>query len=119
MCEIPGYAGGLFNLIIAYPGGFLINPVLSKPKGMPMTTPDEAKAEAAKRCLLQAQRLGVDMAGLLSCGLSGLENQFLREAYGHLEKLITNLNGIHGVTREQNQAEPKPEKKREWGNIKL
>ena len=85
-----------------------------------MINTDTAKAEAVKRCLASARQLGIDMAYLLPCDLSGVENQLLRSAYGNLEDLLVNLNGIHnGKRREETGEHPPVERQREHGGIKL
>ena len=85
-----------------------------------MTSPDETKRAAVKRCLASARQLGIDMAHLLPCDLSGMENQFLRSAYGHLDSLLVELDNLHhGKKRERAEEKPGPEQKREPGSIKL
>jgi hypothetical protein len=85
-----------------------------------VNTNETRKAETIKRCLASARQLGMDLAYLLPCDLSGVENQLLRSAYGNIDDLLKNLDGIgNGKERDKVEERPAPEQKREHGSLRL
>jgi len=79
------------------------------------------KTEEVKKCLKSVERLSVDLAGLSSLNLGGLEQQLVKQAFSHVDHITTNLKGVL-VTKEK---EPEPEQqqeqkpKRSFGSMKL
>ena len=84
-------------------------------------TADLRKKEELKKCLLSAQRLGMDLAGLfsLSLNLSPAEKQFAQVALSHLERIYVNLNSLYPKTGQAERREEKPKRPRPHGSLKL
>lgn len=76
------------------------------------------KAEEIKKCLLAAQRLGMDLVGLhsLNLNLNAVETQYVNVCLSHLDSIVDNLNNIYPLKEE---LKPEQETKRAHGSIKL